>query len=159
MCQNQLIVSYNFKRQYLQQEPNIKKEFAVTAPVEDGQTNFATVLVAEFGQDAKPVIKSLPELGPPIMPNQEQAEQECTICRMKFNTPRGYQLHLKIVHSEKYVCEYCGFQTIYKPQIRDHLMTHNMGYVCCVCEEKFPNRILRKQHQQLKHIVSNVGGE
>jgi hypothetical protein len=144
MCQNQLIATYNMKRQFLQQvEPKIKKE--VIDP-------------KEMGQDTKPLITSLPELGKPIMPQIEHSKNQCTICMKRFDGVLPYRRHMKI-HQDQLFCEHCSFKTKDRSKLRDHIKTHNDRHTCSVCSEKFPTNYLRKRHLKMKHIVSNVGGE
>jgi hypothetical protein len=149
MCQDQLIMSYKFKRQFQHLQPQ-KQEADLEIKRESDGPTFQTIILQGFQPDPPkavlpssfpPVIKLLP---PMIRETSEASpeplQNQCQVCLKTFTNQQGVQTHMDTIHAatpKKYACSHCGYETIHKRYIRIHVMRHVSGFVCVVCNKAF----------------------
>ena len=66
---------------------------------------------------------------------------QCTFCIKRFKTKYSLKRHIKVIHSKSHEDK----------EILDEVKRIDFKHKCCVCDKKFPTRMMLLQHVHGKH--------
>ncbi|XP_014474093.1 PREDICTED: zinc finger protein ZFP69-like [Dinoponera quadriceps] len=76
---------------------------------------------------------------------------QCTICKSYLSNQTSVDIHMKKVHSQKYVCDICNKEMLSKKDLYNHKNVHMKAkYKCTICFKYYKSRHILNEHI-LKH--------
>lgn len=79
----------------------------------------------------------------------EQAENECVICRVSFQSKTLLDKHNKLIHSKtEILCPICEKEFKTKQEVKEHLQFCDKQFKCSSCRKQFFSFISLEKHRQ-----------